>query len=237
MMKCKELVRLADLGELSKEDTVLFGYFRSSSSWRIRIALNMKQMDHKYVGIHLVKNDQNSEEYKKYNPSGLVPTLWIDGEMLTESMAILEYLDETRPENPIMPKGALEKQKVRQLCEHVNGNMQPLQNLRVLKKVGEDFNADKIAWATYWNVLGMESLDKMLEKTAGKYAFGDSVTMADICIFPQAFGAAKRFNINLEAYPTLNKVINNCLVLQAFKDAMPQNQPDWEDAPAPQPPK
>ena len=136
-----------------------------------------------------------------------------------------------------MPKGPLEKQKVRKLCEHINGNMQPLQNLRVLKKVGEDFNADKIAWARYWNVVGMESLDKMLEETAGTYSFGDNVTLADICIFPQAFGAASRFKIPLEDYPTLDKVIKNLLAVQEFKDALPNNQPDFEEAAAPQPPK
>ena len=221
--------------QLVKGETKLFGYFRSSSSWRVRIALNFKKEKYDTVGIHLLKEDQKSDAYKKHNPSGLVPALWIDGVMLNESIPILEYLEETRPDvNPLLPKSPLEKQQVRRLCEHINGNMQPLQNLRVLVKVNTDFGADKIAWAKYWNEVGLESLDKMLETTAGTYAFGNNVTLADICIFPQAAGAFARFGIAKENYPTLSKVMDNLKDLPEFEAAMPQNQPDFE---APAPPK
>jgi maleylacetoacetate isomerase len=117
--------------------------------------------------------------------------------------------------------------KVRAICEHINGNMQPLQNLRLMQKVHGDFGQDKIAWAKHWNEVGLKSLEAILAKTAGTYAFGDSVTLADLCIFPQASGAFIRFGISPEDYPLVSKVCDNLKVLPEFIDAMPQNQPDF----------
>ena len=126
---------------------VLYGYWRSGASWRLRIALNLKKIEYKYEAINLVKGEQKSEEFMKKNPTGLVPVLEIDGHMLTESMAIMEYLEETRTEgHKLLPEGALQRAQVRRMCEQINAGTQPIQNLGILKQV-EAFGGDKVAWA------------------------------------------------------------------------------------------
>jgi len=220
-----------EMSALKEGEVKLFSYFRSSSSQRVRIALNLKGISYQTIGVHLLGSQQSSAEYTQHNPSGLVPALWIDNTMLCESIPILEYLEETRPENPLLPKSPVDRCEVRRLCEHINGNMQPLQNLRLMKKVHEDFGADKMAWAKHWNEVGLKSLEEMLKKTSGKYSFGDSVTLADLCIWPQAIGAFARFGIKEEDYPTISGVLTNLRLLKEFTDGLPENQPDFEGPP------
>ena len=176
------------------EGIKLFSYFKSSASQRVRIALNLMKIDYEIVPVHLLKKNQSQGFYKDINPSGLLPALFIDGHLLTESLAILEYLQETKGAETVslLPTCPIEKAKVRALMEHINSGIQPLQNLRTCVKVHTDFGADKLEWCVYWNKLGLDSLELKLEGVSGKYAFGDEPTLADCCIYPQLIGAFKR---------------------------------------------
>lgn len=177
------------------EGIKLFSYFRSSASQRVRIALNFKKIKYDIIPVHLLKKHQSEGFYKEINPTGLLPSLYIDGHLLTESLPILEYLEETRTgegQVSLLPKDPLAKAKVRMLMEHVNSGIQPLQNLRTLVKVHNEFEANKLEWCTYWNKVGLDSLEKKLDGLAGKYAYGDEPTLADCVIYPQLVGAFNR---------------------------------------------
>lgn len=211
----------------------LYGYWRSSASYRVRIALNLKNIDYENIPIHLVKNggEQRSEAYKLLNPSMLVPTL-VDDESditLNQSLAIIEYLDEKYPDAPtLLPQHKVDRAWVRMLAQDIACDVQPVANLRVLNKLKEDFNADDVAvkkWAKDCIFAGFEALEKRLITRAGKYAFGYSVTLADICIVPQVYNAL-RFNVDMTQFPTIDKVYRNCQVLEAFINAAPENQAD-----------
>lgn len=160
------------------------------------------------------------------NPSGLVPALYVDDILLTESMAIAEYLEETRPNPPLLPSTPAERAIVRRICEHVNSGMQPMQNLRVLDKINEDYKADKVEWATYWNKFGHDSLEKILSHTAGTYAFGDNLTLADVFIYPQLMNGIQRYGVRKDDYVHLKRVFDNLLKLDAFRNSEPDKQPD-----------
>ena len=174
-----------DSYNLKDDEVAMFGYFRSSASFRVRIALAFKKIPFKYIAVHLLKGDQKSGDFHKINPTGLVPALWIDGHLLPESMAIVEYLEETRKDSrSLLPTDPLKRAKVREVCEHINSGMQPLINLRVLGEV-DKLHGDKIAWAKHWITVGLESLEKILAHSAGKYCVGDEVTLADAFLVPQ----------------------------------------------------
>lgn len=213
----------------------LFSYFLSSCSWRVRIVLKWKGVDYQYMtpfeggNIEPGGLDKAMEVYSKINPAKLVPSLYIDGHLLSESMAIVEYLEETRPDaRKLMPKDPFQRALVRKICEHMNSGIQPLQNLRVINKIAEDYQGDKMAWCKYWNEFGLASLEKTLEKTAGKYCVGDEVTLADAFLVPQAWAAFTRFGVNKDNYPTIKRIYDALIELPEFKDASPQNQPDYE---------
>ncbi|XP_041353264.1 maleylacetoacetate isomerase-like isoform X2 [Gigantopelta aegis] len=203
---------------------VLYSYYRSSASYRVRIALQVKGIDYEYKAVSLIKDggEQYKEEYKKLNPMGQVPTLVIDGHTLVQSLPIIEYLDETRPSPRLLPEDPAGRVKVRSLAEIVNSGIQPLQNLPVLKKVGDD---QKLEWAKYWIERGFKALETSLQETAGKYSFKDEVTMADLCLVPQVYNAL-RFGIDMSEFPTIHKVYDALVTLEAFKAAHPSNQPD-----------
>ncbi|CAG5126849.1 unnamed protein product, partial [Candidula unifasciata] len=167
------------------DKVVLYSYFRSSASWRVRIALAIKGVKYEYRAVSLVKGEQFSDEYKKLNPMGQIPTLLIDGHCLTQSLPIIEYLEEKYPEPALLPKDSFGRAQVRALAEIVNSGIQPLQNLRIIKQVGEG----QSEWARHHIEFGFKALEAMMANTAGVYSYGDQVTMADVCLVPQVFGA------------------------------------------------
>mgnify|MGYP002803811340 CR=1 FL=1 len=207
---------------------ILYSYFRSSCSWRVRIALAIKGIDFEIKPVHLLKDggQQFSDEYKKLNPISVLPTLIIDGHALTQSISILEYLEETRPEPPLLPHNdALKRATVRQIVFAIASDIQPIQNLGVLKKVGDDKKAE---WGHYWIDRRFEGLEEMLKKTSGKYCVGDEITMADLCLVPQVFNA-NRFKVDMTKFPCISEINDRLLELDAFKVAHPFRQPDCPD--------
>lgn len=211
----------------------LYGYWRSSATYRVRIALNLKGLDYDYVPVHLVKDGgkQHGEEYLRLNPARLVPTLVDEDEdiILNQSLSIVEYLDERYPEPyRLLPLHTLEKARVRALAQDIACDIQPLANLRVLNAVKQQFDADDDAvkqWAAGWITKGFDSIEKRLQTQAGKYCFDFDVTLADVCLVPQVFNA-RRFGVDMQAYPLISRITENCEALDAFQRARPENQPD-----------
>lgn len=212
----------------------LYGYFRSSAAFRARIALNLKGLEYEQAIIHLVKNggEQFAPEYCALNPQSLVPVLQEDELTLTQSLAIIEYLDEVYPEPAILPKTAAERARVRALALMVACEIHPLNNLRVLRYLVKDLKvteAQKDEWYRHWVVSGLEPLETRLanDPVTGKFCHGDAPGLADICLVPQ-LANARRFNIALDAFPTLVRIEQNCMALKPFQDAAPSAQPDAE---------
>lgn len=225
-MENKDLITL-DNYHLAEGEIGLFGFWRSSATWRLRIVFNLKKIDYKYIVVNLLEGKQKSEKFLEFNPTALVPVLKIDGHVLSESLPIMEYLEETRPDKtPLLPKDPYLKARVREICEHINSGMQPLANLRVLNKVEDDLKSDKVQWAKYWNELGLDSLEKILQKTAGKFCVGDEITWADVLLVPQAWAAFIRFGIDQAKYPIITRIYGSLQGLDEFKKAAPENQPD-----------
>ncbi|KAK3814326.1 MAG: glutathione S-transferase [Benniella sp.] len=206
---------------------VLYSYFRSSCSWRVRIALNLKKIEYKYQPVNLMKGEQKTDEYRKISPFGYVPA-YVDnksGKTLIESISILEYLDEIYPETPLLPKDPVERATVRTLVQAIATGIQPVANLRILQYVGED---RKDEWAKHFIQEGFKAVEAMLAKTAGAFAFGDKITMADLVIVPQVYNA-ERFNVDLSVYPTIARLNRELMELPEFRNAHPSNQPDCPD--------
>ncbi len=208
----------------------LYGYWRSSAAYRVRIALNLKQLSFDNLPVHLVKNggEQHSDSYKALNPAELVPTL-VDGDLsLNQSLAIIEYLDEMYPVSALLPEDAAAKAKVRALALDIACDIHPLNNLRVLQYLTGPLaltEQQKQAWITHWLNTGFTALEQRLALCAGQYCFGDSVTLADICLVPQVYNA-QRFALDLTPYPHIRAVYHNCMQLAAFALAAPEQQPD-----------
>jgi len=203
---------------------ILYSYFRSSCSWRVRIALAWKNIDYDYKPVNLIKEggEQHTDSYVSLNPSQLVPSFVVDGAQLTESLSILEYLEETYPDPPLLPKAAIDRAKVRAIALQIACQIQPIQNLRVLQFVGDE---KKVEWAKHWIIEGFKSLEAMLLSSAGKYCFGDQITLADCCLAPQVYNAA-RFNVDLSKFPTISRINEALMELDAFKKSSPSSQPD-----------
>lgn len=209
----------------------LYSYFRSSASYRVRIALHYKEMKFEYAPIHLVKDggQQKAASFREINPMAHVPAIEHDGFVLAESVAIIDYLDQVSPAKPLFPSGPQERARVMQLCEIVNSGIQPLQNLKVTNFLEQSVGQTKDqanAWVTHWITSGLSGLEKLMEKTAGSYSFGGTVTAADCFLIPQCF-AARRFKVRIEDYPVIAAVEANCLKLAAFQKAHPEKQPDY----------
>ncbi|XP_063589424.1 probable maleylacetoacetate isomerase 2 isoform X2 [Penaeus indicus] len=200
---------------------ILYSYFRSSCSWRVRIALAHKGVDYEYRAINLLKQEQVSDEYKKLNPLGQVPALIVNENTLTQSISILEYLEEAFPQKPLLPKDLLKRAKVREVCEIIGSGIQPLQNLAVLQKIGET----KMEWGHFYIQNGFVALEQVLANSAGKYCVGDEVTIADCCLVPQVYNA-NRFKVDMAAFPVISRVHDALMSLDAFKAAHPSQQPD-----------
>ncbi|WP_158044395.1 maleylacetoacetate isomerase [Skermanella pratensis] len=210
----------------------LFGYFRSSAAYRVRIALNLKglEVDHRFV--HLRKGEQSAPEYGALNPQGMVPLL-IDGpHVLTQSLAIIEYLEETNPEPSLLPKRPIERARVRAIAQAIACDIHPLNNLRVLRyligpmKVSDEA---KNEWYKHWVVEGLAALERTLTPAAGtgNFCHGDQPTLADVCLVPQVYNA-ERADIDLSPYPRIMKIVSACRELRAFQDADPAKQADVE---------
>lgn len=213
----------------------LYGYWRSSAAYRIRIALNLKGLDADLLSVHLVKDggEQHKADYAKLNPQELVPTLVdIDDSgnefVLSQSMAILEYLEDCYPQSALLPTEAKSKALVRSLALSIACEIHPLNNLKVLQYLaGEIGIADeaKSAWYHHWVHEGFGALEQQLEKYAGRFCFGDSVSLVDLCLIPQVYNA-HRFKVDLTRYPNILRVTENCNQLDGFIQAMPENQFD-----------
>ena len=209
----------------------LYTYFRSSAAFRVRIALNLKGLAYEPIFIHLAKGEHRKPEYSGVYPQGLVPTLVDDGEALSQSLAIMEYLDETHPEPPLLPKDALGRARVRSLSLLVACEIHPLNNLRTLQYLKRHLgqNEEQInSWYRHWVADGLLRLEADLSKAGtGKFCHGELPTMADCCLVPQIFNA-KRYNSDLTAFPTVMRVFDACMKLEAFERAQPSKQPDAE---------
>lgn len=204
--------------------SVLYDYFRSSASYRVRIALNLKGLAYDSVPVSLLDNAQRAPEYLSKNPQGLVPAL-LDGEqLLTQSLAICEYLEETYPQPALLPNDAIGRARVRALALSIACDIHPLNNLRVLRRLEAQFAADqagKDAWYQHWIQSGFEAFEQQIQSTHGQYCFGDTVTLADLALVPQVYNA-RRFNCDLSAYPTMLAIEQRCLALDAFARATPE---------------
>ena len=211
----------------------LYGYWRSTSTYRVRIALNLKGIDYEYVPVNLLKNggEQHSESYKRINPSGLVPCLVDEDEdiILNQSLSIIEYIDERYQTGyRLLPSHAVERARVRALAQDIASDIQPLGNLRVLNQLKSSFDAGQEevnAWVAYWIQTGLSAIEQRLQTQAGKYCFDFDVTMADVCLVPQVFNA-RRFGLDISQFPLISKIVENCNELDAFGKAKPENQID-----------
>lgn len=212
---------------------VLYSYFRSSASWRVRIALAYKSIDYEYKAVSLIKDggQQHLDEYKSVNPMEQVPTLVIDGSTLTQSLPIIEYLEETRPDKPkLLPSDAVARHQARAIAEMINSGIQPVQNLSVLQHLAKITNDDsqKSSWGLYWIEKGLKAVEQALQTTAGKYCVGNDVTIADLALVPQVYNA-KRFKVEMSQFPTITRIVEELVTLDAFKAADPTAQPDCPD--------
>ncbi|WP_373046672.1 maleylacetoacetate isomerase [Vulgatibacter sp.] len=204
----------------------LYGYWRSSASWRVRIALAFKGLAYEYVPVHLVKDggEQHGAAHQRRNPMEQVPVLEVDGVRLAQSMAILEYLEETHPAPALLPAAPFARAKARQLAEVINAGIQPLQNLGVIQQV-KALGSDEKAWAAHWIRKGLAALEVEAAESAGRFLVGDAPSFADVCLVPQLY-ASRRFGIDPADYPTLARIEATCAALEPFAKAHADAQPD-----------
>lgn len=212
----------------------LYSFFRSSASYRVRIALNLKGLDYEQLPIHLRRGggEQFGAAYKTIHPQALVPALEDGGRVLIQSLAIIEYLDERFSKPPLLPENPADRALVRSMALVVACEIHPIQNLRVLvylKNSLKHSDDDVNRWAQHWINLGLSALEQMVaaQSKRGKFCFGDAPTMADICLIPQ-LANARRFNCDLADFPSLIKIEEHCMALSAFANAAPEKQPDAE---------
>jgi maleylpyruvate isomerase len=210
----------------------LHSYFRSSASYRVRIALNLKGLPYNYVPVHLLKDggQQHSADYQRMNPARLVPTLVDDGHALGQSLAIMEYLEETHPEPALMPRDALGRARVRALAQSIACEIHPLNNLRVLQYLDNDLKVDestKANWYRHWITLGFTAMETTLagDSATGSFCHGNTPGLVDCCLIPQ-IANSRRYDTPLDAFPTIRRIEQACLALDAFAKAAPQVQPD-----------
>jgi maleylacetoacetate isomerase/maleylpyruvate isomerase len=208
----------------------LHTYFRSSAAFRVRIALNVKGIAYEPAFVHLAKGEHRAPGYAAINPQALVPTLEDAGKRLTQSLAILEYLEETRPNPPLLPKDPAGRARVRSLALLVACEIHPLNNLRTLTHLRRSLGQTEeqvSAWYRHWIADGLAKLEADLSSDPGRFCHGDAPTMADCCLVPQIFNA-KRYQCDVSAYPRTMRIFEECMKLEAFERAQPSRQPDAE---------
>ena len=225
-------------------DITLFSYFRSSCSYRVRIALHLKKIPFVYKPVHLLKDEQFQKKILRLNPFAAVPCLVIKEKavketavketavkeknsvkFLSQSLPVILYLDALYPKPPLLPQEPFQRAEILSVCEMINSSVQPLHNLKVLKAVEEQWKGDRLQWARGWIQEGLSALESFLKPRAGRFSFGDSLTMADLFIEPQ-LESARRFQTKLKPFPVLNRISDSCRRLEAFQKARPADQPD-----------
>lgn len=209
------------------EQLKLFHYWRSSCSWRVRWALNLKKIPFDSRPVNLLKGEQSTASYAKINPSNFVPGLDIEGQTFGESMAIIEWIDEKWPNNPLLPQDPFSRLKVRQLYMTISSGTQPLQNLIAQKYFSDDVLQRK-EYAQHWINRGFRTFENLLSKSGsgtGTFCYGSQVSMADLCLVPQVYNA-KRFNVNLDEFPMISRIYRQCLTTDACIAASPEKQAD-----------
>jgi len=214
------------------QSLTLYDYWRSSSAYRVRIALNLKGLDYRQQPVHLVRNggEQNSEEYRRLNPLGLVPALVHGDEIVTESLAICEYLEELFPEPALLPESPVDRAHVRRMALGIACSVQPMNNLAVLNYIKTKFHADEAAvkaWYSQWIKRGFSAMEQWLDPQgpAGSFCYGDTPGLADCFLVPQVYNA-ERFECDLGPYPRIREITAHCRAHEAFIQAAPENQPD-----------
>ena len=212
----------------------LYSYFRSSAAYRVRIALALKGLDYAMVPVHLLRNggEQRSDQYLAINPDGLVPALLDDGQVLTQSLAIIEYLDEAYGPARLLPESPLARARVRALALQIACEIHPLNNLRVLRYLSQTAGLSqeqRDAWYRHWVLTGFQALERRLSDSpdTGLCCHGDEAGLADCCLIPQVFNA-RRYEIDLSPFPTIERIVSHCETLPAFQAAHPSRQPDAE---------
>ena len=210
----------------------LYSYYRSSSAYRVRIAMNLKNLDYEIQSVHLLQNGgkQYSEDYKGINPYSQVPTLEVEGQFLSQSMAICLYLEDAYPDIPLLASNAWEKAQQIAFCEVINSGIQPLQNLSVIKKLDEKYklgDEGKKQWIQENVNLYFAQLDKQLSRTSDQFCFGSTPSLADCFLIPQIF-SAKRFGVDMNRFPSIDRIGKETENIDAFSKAHPSNQPDAE---------
>jgi maleylacetoacetate isomerase len=211
----------------------LYGYFRSSAAFRVRIALNLKKLNYESAFIHLRRGDQRQPRFLDINPQGLVPALEVDDTLLIQSLPIIEYLDETYPEPPLLPSDAKGRARVRALAAMVACDIHPINNLRVLRYLLRPLGHDEATvetWYNHWIAEGFGALERLLAEggRTGRFCHGDTPGLADIVLVPQVFNANRYQSLDLTPYPTIVRIYQTCLGIDAFAAAHPDRQPDRE---------
>jgi maleylacetoacetate isomerase len=210
----------------------LHGYFRSSAAFRVRIALNLKGLSYDQASVHLRKNEQRGPQFLGLQPQGLVPALEDEGAVFIQSLAIIEYLDETRPRPPLLPGTPAERARVRALAQAVACDIHPIDNLRVLRYLANPLGHDEKTietWFNHWIRLGFDGLERLLDdRRTGRFCHGDMPGLADICLVPQVFNAQRYPSFDMAPYPRIRRVFDACMALEAFARARPEKQPDAE---------
>jgi len=213
-------------------ETILYGYWRSSATYRTRIALNLKNVSYKTVGVHLLKDEHVQPTHLARHPSGRVPILEIDGHRIGQSMAMIDYLDETRPEPPLLPRDPAERARVRDLKDQIVADIHPLNNTSTLARLRSQFGADDAAiarWYEHWIVRGFNVLEQMLPPT-GNVCVGSRPTLADIVLVPQVANARRYPQIDLNQFPNILRIDAALRKIKAFHDAAPDQQPEAKQA-------
>lgn len=212
-------------------ETVLYGYWRSSATYRTRIALNLKGVAYKTVAVHLLKDEQLQPAHLSRHPSGRVPILEIDGHRIGQSMAMIEYLDETRPEPPLLPRDVYLRAHVRDLKDQIVADIHPLNNTSTLGRLRSQFGADDAAiasWYAHWIVRGFKVLEQMLPSSGG-FCVGEAATLADIVLVPQVANARRYPQIDLTEFPNILRIDTALRKIKAFHDAAPEQQPEAKE--------
>lgn len=210
--------------ESNMNELNLYSYWRSSCSWRVRWALEIKGIKYNYKAVNLVKNEQYDVSYTAFNPNARVPMLQVEGLNVSGSLAILEYLDDLYPDTPLLPRSLRDKALVRELVNIIACDTQPIQNLAVIKYYSDNQD-ERIEFARHWILRGLSAYETLLKPSAKKFSFGSSLTMADVCLIPQIYNAI-RFNVDLKSLPRIESIWNHCQSMETFKKSAPENQPD-----------